>query len=141
MSKVDPKAKQGADQGAGVPAAKGDAPVRREAPVTNNNTGRVKFDDRGNAIWEWAVGTGAYATDISTSRLKKLDNVTLSLAEDTPPPSKIVKENPKGTVQGYSPYDSGLLAKTAPPRKKDLRRLSEWLKLKKQASANKRDEK
>jgi hypothetical protein len=141
MSNEDPKAKRGADKGAGAPAVKRDAPVRREAPVMNNNTGRVKFDDRGNAVWEWAVGTGAYATDISTSRLKKLDNLTLSIAEDTPPPSKIVKENPKGMVQGYSPYDSGLLARTEPPRKKDLRRLSEWLKLKKQASANKRDDK
>ena len=101
MSSEDPKVKHGADKGAGAPAAKRDAPVKREAPVTNNNTGRVKFDDRGNAVWEWAVGTGAYATDISTSRLKKLDNLTLSIAEDTPPPpSKIVKENPRAWSKG-----------------------------------------
>jgi len=108
--------------------------------VTTNKSGRVKFDDRGNAVWEWAVRTGSFGTDISTSRLKKLDSSSLSLVDDAPPPSRVVKENTKGLVQGYSPYDSGLLAKKEPPRKKDLRRLSEWLKLKKQADANKQDD-
>jgi hypothetical protein len=108
--------------------------------VTRNNSGRVKFDDRGNAVWEWAVATGSFATDVSTSRLKKLENHTLSLADDAPPPSNhIVKPNPKGVVQGYSPYDSGLLAKTdrQPAKRKDLRRLGEFLKL--QATRNKQD--
>ena len=43
---------------------------------------------------------------------------------------------------GYSPYDSGLLVKAAEqrPKKKDLRRLSEWLKLRHQASRNKKDQ-
>ena len=108
--------------------------------VVNNNTGRVIFDDRGNAVWEWAVRTGSFSTDVSTAGLKKLDNLTLALVDDAPPPSRVVKENTKGLVQGYSPYDSGLLAKKEPPRKKDLRRLSEWLKLKKQAEANKQDD-
>jgi hypothetical protein len=111
--------------------------------LTRNNSGRVKFDDRGNAVWEWAVSTGSFATDVSTSRLKKLENQTLSLADDAPPPaSAIVKPNPKGVVQGYSPYDSGLLAKTErpPAKKKDLRRLGEFIKLREQANRNKRDD-
>ena len=119
-----------------------DASAPQPAGLTRNNSGRVKFDDRGNAVWEWSVATGSFATDISTSRLKKLENQTLSLADDTPPPeSSIVKPNPKGAVQGYSPYDSGLLAKTdrAPGKKKDLRRLGEFLKLREQATRNKRD--
>jgi hypothetical protein len=33
-----------------------------------------------------------------------------------------------------------MLVKAAAPRKKDLRRLSEWLKLRKQASSNKPDD-
>jgi hypothetical protein len=110
--------------------------------LTRNNTGRVKFDERGNAVWEWAVTTGSFATDISTSRLKKLENESLALADDAPSPANnIVKPNPKGVVQGYSPYDSGLLAKTArPPAKKtDLRRLSEFIKLREQATRNKQD--
>jgi hypothetical protein len=119
-----------------------DAPATQPAGVTRNNSGRVKFDDRGNAVWEWAVTTGSFATDVSTARLKKLENPTLSLADDAPPPaSNIVKPNPKGAVQGYSPYDSGLLAKTdrAPAKKKDLRRLGEFLKLREQATRNKQN--
>jgi hypothetical protein len=125
----------------------GNPPPKREAPgsglrVANNTSGRVRFDDRGNAIWEWAVTTGQFSAEASTSRLKKLENPTLSLAEDspTPAPANLVRPNPKGVSQGYSPYDSGLLAKSAQPRKKDLRRLSEWLKLQKQAANNKPDD-
>ena len=121
-----------------------DAPATQSSGLTRNNSGRVKFDDRGNAVWEWSVTTGSFATDISTSRLKKLENQTLSLADEAPvpPASGIVKPNPKGVAQGYSPYDSGLLAKTArpPAKKKDLRRLGEFLKLREQATRNKQDE-
>ena len=63
------------------------------------------------------------------------------MAEDAPTPSQRVKANPLGAVKGYNPYDSGKLGK-APPggrRKKDLRKLSEWLKLKKQAAKNEPD--
>lgn len=119
-----------------------DTSAAQGAGLTPNNSGRVKFDDRGNAVWEWAVSTGSFGTDVSTSRLKKLENQTLSLADDAPPPaSSIVKPNPKGSVQGYSPYDSGLLAKNdrAPAKKKDLRRLGEFLKLREQATRNKQD--
>jgi hypothetical protein len=124
-------------------------PGNRDPSVTptdglvRNNSGRVKFDDRGNAVWEWAVTTNSFAIDISTSRLKKLENQTLALADDAPPPAadRIVKPNPKGVVQGYSPYDSGLLAKTdrTPAKKKDLRRLGEFMKLRQQATRNKQD--
>src|ERR1035438_1631003 len=109
------------------PGSRG-APGTQPGGLARNNSGRVKFDDRGNAVWEWAVATGSFATDVSTARLKKLENQTLSLADDAPPPANnIVKPNPKGAAQGYSPYDSGLLAKTdrQPAKKKDLRRLGE----------------
>jgi hypothetical protein len=100
-------------------------------------SGRVQFDDRGNAVWEWAVGTGAFGREVSTARLKKLENSTLSLADDAPTPVETVRANPLGMKKGYNPYDSGKLGKQQGPRKKDLRRLSEWLKLRKQAGDNK----
>jgi hypothetical protein len=87
------------------------------------------------------VATGAFATDVSDQRLKKLENSNLRLLDDQPTPGHIVKPNPHGTVKGYSPYDSGLLVgKKEAPRKKDLKKLSEWLKLRKQASTNKQDD-
>ncbi len=89
----------------------------------------------------WAVTTESLSLETPTQRLHKLDNPTLSLAEDGPTLGEGAKGDPRGVSQGYSPYDSGLLAKKAAPRpKKDLRKLSEWLKLKKQASSNKPDE-
>jgi hypothetical protein len=123
-----------------TPKPKPDAPSASPAapakPAQERLSGRVKHDDRGNAIWEWAVTTGKFTTETSTQRLKRLDNPTLSLAEDAPTPFDVVKRNPLGAVKGYSPYDSGLLDKKQPPRKKDLQKLSEWLKLKKQAANN-----
>lgn len=104
-------------------------------------SGRVQFDDRGNAIWEWSVATGAFGREVTTERLKKLENPGLSLADDAPTPFDKVKPNPQGAVKGYNPYDSGELGKAKEtPKKKDLKKLSDWLKLKKQAENNNPDE-
>jgi hypothetical protein len=129
MSKETPKPT--AKTGAAGANSRGPATGPRAEP---NQTGRVQFDDRGNAIWEWSVATGKFGHEVSTERLQKLEHPALSLAEDAPKPMGHVKPNPQGTVKGYNPYDSGKLdKKPEAARKKDLHRLSEWLKLKKQA--------
>jgi hypothetical protein len=106
----------------------------------DKSTGRVKFDERGNAVWEWQVTTGAFGAEVSTQRLQKLEHPALSIADDAPTPFETVRANPLGTKKGYDPYDSGRLGKKLPPAKKDLRKLSEWLTLKKQAESNKDEE-
>jgi len=146
VSNDKPDPKSDAVKGGGPLSPKGDAPSGDKVQVTRNASGRVKFDERGNAVWEWAVTTGVFGREASTSRLRKLEDSALSLAEEAPTPAldlkshPIAKPNPKGVAQGYSPYDSGVLAKSGAPPKKDLRRLSEWLKLRKQASNNNQDE-
>jgi hypothetical protein len=131
-----PTPKPGANAPGKASAQEADADAR-----SNGRTGRVQFDDRGNAIWEWSLATGAFGRDVSTERLHRLEHPALSLADDAPMPMETVRANPLGTKKGYDPYDSGKLGKqTAAPRKKDLRRLSEFLKLKKQAAGNQDDE-
>jgi hypothetical protein len=127
-----PSVKPGAD-GAGSPSAP-------EEKTGDNTTGRVKFDERGNAVWEWSVATGAFGREVSTERLQKLEHPALSIADDAPTPFDTVRPNPLGTKKGYDPYYSGKLGKAQAPAKKDLRKLSEFLKLKKQAAGNKPDD-
>ena len=123
-------------------AAPGDADTlpMDEEHEDAKRTGRVKFDDRGNAVWEWAMATGAFGGDVSTNRLRTLEHPSLSIADDAPPAAETVRANPLGAKKGYDPYDSGKLGKGQAPRKKDLRKLSEWLKLKKQAEENKKNQ-
>jgi hypothetical protein len=116
----------------------GDAQPNMDAG--EKSTGRVKFDERGNAVWEWQVATGAFGREVTTQRLQKLEHPSLSIADDAPTPFETVRSNPLGTKKGYDPYDSGRLGKKPEPQKKDLRKLSEWLKLKKQAESNKDEE-
>ncbi len=129
-SKPSPKPGADADADARKPAAP-------DAQADAKATGRVKFDDRGNAVWEWSIATGAFGREVSTERLQKLEHPALSLADDASAGPDTVRPNPLGTKKGYDPYDSGKLGKPPAPAKKDLRRLSEFLKLKKQAEANK----
>jgi hypothetical protein len=141
MSSGDPKKPPGRSSGKGgsrePPADALRTPFAPKIP-----SGRVQFDDRGNATWEWAVGSEALGREVSEDRLKKLENPELSIADDAPTPFDGVRPNPQGVVKGYNPYDSGKLGRNgAPPRKKkDLRKLSEWLRLKKQAEKNKHND-
>ena len=141
---TDPEGGNTSQDGQAAPAR---AAASADRPrVTQNNSGRVTFDDRGNAVWEWASSTGSFAVDLSTKRLEKLENPTLALVDDDPSPAslvkpKAIKANARAAVVGYSPYDSGLIEKkNAPRRPKNLRRLGEFFKLRAQAARNKRDE-
>jgi hypothetical protein len=125
------------------PGAGGDSPesAAAEPSETRKRSGRVQFDERGNAVWEWAIKTGKFGQEATNERMRRLENSGLSLADDAPTPFDKVKPNPHGTVKGYDPYDSGKLARSDVPKKKtDLRKLSDWLKLKKQASKNNPDD-
>jgi hypothetical protein len=139
VSEKHSKSAKPGDEGAADPAP--DAQADAKGKPDAKGTGRVKFDDRGNAIWEWSIATGAFGREVTTERMQRLEHPALSIADDAPTPFDTVRANPLGTKKGYDPYDSGRLGKKpAPPRKKDLRRLGEFLKIKKQAANNKDDE-
>jgi hypothetical protein len=61
----------------------------------------------------------------------------LKILDEPQPSSDAVRANPLGKKKGYNPYDSGKLGgKKAPPRKVDLKKLGEWIALRKQAAKN-----
>lgn len=48
-----------------------------------NTAGRVRFDSRGNAVWEWRAGDGEFQQDASTSMVRSLEPEGLSLESTT----------------------------------------------------------
>ncbi len=95
-------------------------------PSDDETSGRVKRDDRGNAIWEWK--------DEETIN-QRLYHPGLEIAPEEPmgPAGPVARPNREGAKSGYDPYGSGMIDKDAKPkpRKRDLRALSEWIALKK----------
>lgn len=121
-------------------------------------SGRVSFDARGNAVWEWQTATGVYGRDVDTKRLKKLEAKDLKLldtqrvqpAKPGAPDSgtrsgaeRFRKEERKEA--GFDPYNSSVppkvrintpaKAKPADPasgaigRAADVKQVSEWFGL------------
>ncbi|HKE45695.1 MAG TPA: hypothetical protein VKB41_14285 [Steroidobacteraceae bacterium] len=120
-------------------------------PADEKTSGRVTFDSRGNAVWEWSMATGKFGADINTERLKKL-YPDLKIQEDKPQTPKSFGTNPEQRGPGFDPYNTHAQrpaqtpprdpasgsdpynnTSAPPPEKKratkpkDLRRLSEWI--------------
>ena len=91
-----------------------------------DRSGRVRFDDRGNAVWE-------------TARGERLEHPTLELSEELAPQAGL-KMNRNGLNVGYDPYRSGAHGKETWRKKKDLRALSKWIQLKKTMATRTGDE-
>ena len=98
------------------------------------DAGQLGIDDRGNVTWQWADDGELRADDAvgAMERLSALDDPDLRIEDDPATAARArerVKLPPKGPERGYSPYNSGMLNRTEHPKKKDLRALSEWIKL------------
>jgi hypothetical protein len=63
--------------------------------------------------------------------LKKLNNSALAVADDSPIDDERIRVNRTGLKDGYNPYESGCLGERPRTRRQDLRRLSEWLQIRK----------
>jgi hypothetical protein len=63
----------------------------------------VRFDERGQAVWEWAVQTGMFDRNASTQRIRALTEtpVSLEITDAPPTPPKPVVTKP---VTG-NPYE------------------------------------
>ena len=143
------------------------SPEPANDPNADKRSGRIAYDERGNSVWEWQLETGVYSRDITTQRLRKLDLDDLSIADTAihqRPPGldqpQSRKPQPGGGFNPYdnsstargnvgtSPYNSGGKASLKPaaaaadPTRKptDLKKLQEWMELRKRVEQNKRDD-
>ena len=98
-----------------------------------NDSARVQFKNRGVDESAWRSESSDPA-DPDTMRLRqlKLYNPALAIAEEAPISGGKIPVNREGIKKGYNPYDSGRLEKAKTTRRRNLRRLAEWLKLRKQ---------
>lgn len=74
-------------------------PQPRAAAPGEAESGRVRHDERGNAVWDIAVATGVFALESTSKLLKRLEAPELRIEDD----KELELEDDKGG--GYDPYN------------------------------------
>jgi hypothetical protein len=67
-------------------------------------SGRVRHDERGVAVWDWAVASGEFATLSTTRALKKLEVADLKI-EDHKPAELKLEVSGRDKAGGFDPYN------------------------------------
>ena len=106
----------------------------------SNAPGQIGFDDRGNAVYEWDGRLKEEGEAGDRARNRALAHPGLSIVEEEGPANAPIRSNPKGLRNGYNPYESGLLSRKGPQKKRDLRELSKWMEAKKNAKPDGQEE-
>ncbi len=99
------------------------------------NAGKIAFDERGNAVYEWQFAS--FADDgYEGEQLRKqaLEHPGLAIVDEEPPADAPIRRNAVGARVGYNPYDSGQLDRKA-RKPRDMRELSKWIALRKKLAA------
>jgi hypothetical protein len=92
-----------------------------------NPSGRIAFDERGNARWEWRTDTGSFKADIDTCKVRALQESTDTKLGGTPGSAPAQPAKPGGDP--YRTADAPRAAEKKPRRTlDDMRRLSEEIK-------------
>lgn len=112
------------------------SPTRQSTPP-----GQVRFDDRGNAIYEWRdAKLEEESRRADRMRERALFNPSLALVDDAPAPDQPTVRNDKGARLGYNPYESGqLVGKPKSVKKRDMRELSKWIETKRRLATQSKD--
>jgi hypothetical protein len=98
-----------------------------------DKAGRINFDDRGNAFFEWRDDL---VSDDNVAAQRRRDqalaNPGLTLVNDGKPVATDFER--RDCRSGYNPYESGVVdRKATPTKKRDLRELSRWIEAKRKA--------
>jgi len=111
-------------------------PGKQAKPKSQLPSGRIAFDDRGNAIWEWRSENGGFGADVDTQKVKALQDSTgdsLSIEEGPPPAGRPIGNDPYSSAAGPrqpSQVNPPPQPEKTPQRRTldDMRRLSEEIK-------------
>ena len=76
-----------------------------DMPRSDRPAGRVRHDERGMAVWDWAVATGEFATLSATHALKKLDLDALKIEETNRTPKLSLEKAGRDKGGGFDPYN------------------------------------
>ncbi len=77
-----------------------------EMPSDDRPAGRVRHDERGMAVWDWAVATGEFATLSATHALKKLEVGDLKIEEtNRSVPGLTLEKSGRDQGGGFDPYN------------------------------------
>lgn len=87
-------------------------------------SGRIAFDARGNAVWEWRTETGEFKSDVDTQTVKALQEDTNGKLGVVPPAT------PNSQTVNHDPYSTADVPKAPQKRRTldDMRKLSEEIK-------------
>jgi hypothetical protein len=92
-----------ADQKVGDPGKPPATKDSVEMPASGPS-GRVRHDERGVAVWDWAVASGEFATLSTTRALKKLEVAELQIQDHQPAELKL-EVSGRDKAGGFDPYN------------------------------------
>ena len=74
-------------------------------PSEERPAGRVRHDERGMAVWDWAVASGEFHTLSATSALKKLEVTELKIDETARVGGLSLEKTSRDKGGGFDPYN------------------------------------